>query len=37
VIHAFAGAEIEMPVNVAFQLDLMNLHLEGSVAFTKHF
>ena len=36
-IHTFFGAEIEMPVNVTVQLDLMNLTLQGSIAFTKHF
>jgi hypothetical protein len=36
-IHTFLGAEIEMPANVTFQLDLMNLTMQGTILISKHF
>lgn len=36
-LHGFLGAEIELPVDVGFQLDLMNLSPSGSIFFGKKF
>ena len=36
-LHIFAGAEIELPVNLTFQVDLFNLAVSASVFFGKKF
>lgn len=36
-IHIFMGSEIELPINIAFQIDLMNLTPMGSIFLGKKF
>ena len=36
-LHAFAGAEFELPLNMSFQVDLFNLAFGGSLFIGKHF